>query len=69
LPEKKDGMRILVNRLWPRGLTKEKAKVNLWLKDNAPSTVLRKWFSHAVAPKIFISLWLEKMELIAVADI
>ena len=41
-----DGMRILVDRLWPRGLTKEKARVDLWLKDVAPSTELRKWFSH-----------------------
>jgi len=39
-------MRILVDRLWPRGLSKEKAQVDLWLKDIAPSTELRKWFSH-----------------------
>lgn len=45
-PDKKDGMRILVDRLWPRGLTKEKASVDLWLKDIAPSTELRKWFDH-----------------------
>ena len=45
-PEGKDGERILVDRLWPRGLTKEKAKVDLWLKDVAPSTELRKWFAH-----------------------
>lgn len=45
-PDKDDGMRILVDRLWPRGLTKEKASVNLWLKDIAPSTELRKWFGH-----------------------
>ncbi len=45
-PEAKDGTRILVDRLWPRGLTKEKAKVSLWLKDVAPSTELRKWFAH-----------------------
>lgn len=45
-PEKDDGMRILVDRLWPRGLTKEKASVDLWLKDIAPSTELRKWFGH-----------------------
>jgi uncharacterized protein YeaO (DUF488 family) len=37
-----DGLRILVDRLWPRGLTKERAAVNLWLKDVAPSTELRK---------------------------
>jgi len=41
-----DGTRILVDRLWPRGLTKEKAKVDLWLKEIAPSTELRKWFGH-----------------------
>lgn len=41
-----DGMRILVDRLWPRGLTKEKAAVDLWLKNIAPSAELRKWFGH-----------------------
>jgi uncharacterized protein YeaO (DUF488 family) len=45
-PEKEDGTRVLVDRLWPRGLTKEKAAVNLWLKEIAPSTELRKWFGH-----------------------
>jgi uncharacterized protein YeaO (DUF488 family) len=45
-PTKDDGKRILVDRLWPRGLTKEKARVDLWLKDVAPSNELRKWFSH-----------------------
>ena len=45
-PDKKDGERILVDRLWPRGLTKEKAGVDLWLKQIAPSTELRKWFGH-----------------------
>ena len=45
-PDKDDGIRILVDRLWPRGLTKEKASVDLWLKDIAPSTELRKWFRH-----------------------
>ena len=45
-PEKKDGERILVDRLWPRGLTKEKADVDLWLKEIAPSTELRRWFAH-----------------------
>ena len=45
-PHKDDGTRILVDRLWPRGLTKEKAKVDLWLKEIAPSTELRKWFAH-----------------------
>jgi uncharacterized protein YeaO (DUF488 family) len=46
LPDKHDGRRILVDRLWPRGLTKEKASIDLWLKDIAPSTELRKWFDH-----------------------
>jgi uncharacterized protein YeaO (DUF488 family) len=41
---KSDGTRILVDRLWPRGLTKSKAKIDLWLKEIAPSTELRKWF-------------------------
>lgn len=45
-PGKEDGMRILVDRLWPRGLTKEKASVDVWLKEVAPSTELRKWFGH-----------------------
>jgi uncharacterized protein YeaO (DUF488 family) len=43
---KEDGTRILVDRLWPRGLTKQKANVDMWLKDVAPSTELRKWFHH-----------------------
>ena len=41
-----DGMRILVDRLWPRGLTKEKAGIDLWVKNLAPSDELRKWYSH-----------------------
>lgn len=45
-PAKKDGIRILVDRLWPRDLTKAKTKAALWLKDIAPSTELRKWFNH-----------------------
>ena len=45
-PKDTDGTRILVDRLWPRGLTKEKAKVDLWLKEIAPSNELRKWFAH-----------------------
>jgi uncharacterized protein YeaO (DUF488 family) len=42
-----DGYRVLVDRLWPRGLTKEKAHIDLWLKDIAPSPELRVWFGHA----------------------
>ena len=45
-PAQEDGSRILVDRLWPRGLTKQKAKIDLWLKEIAPSTELRKWFGH-----------------------
>jgi uncharacterized protein YeaO (DUF488 family) len=45
-PDEHDGTRILVDRLWPRGLTKEKAGIDLWLKDVAPSNELRKWFAH-----------------------
>ncbi len=43
---KSDGKRILVDRLWPRGVKKEEAKIDLWLKEVAPSTELRKWFNH-----------------------
>ena len=45
-PSRTDGRRILVDRLWPRSLTKERAAVDVWLKDVAPSTELRKWFAH-----------------------
>ncbi len=45
-PSDEDGFRILVDRLWPRGLSKEKAKVDLWLKEVAPSNELRKWYAH-----------------------
>jgi len=45
-PEKRDGVRLLVERLWPRGLTKEKAKIDEWFKDIAPSQDLRQWYSH-----------------------
>lgn len=45
-PSKDDGTRILVDRLWPRGVSKEKAKIDLWLKEIAPTTELRKWFGH-----------------------
>ncbi|HWP02875.1 MAG TPA: DUF488 domain-containing protein [Gemmatimonadaceae bacterium] len=41
-----DGFRVLVDRVWPRGMTKEQVQADLWLKDVAPSTALRKWFGH-----------------------
>lgn len=44
--DKKDGYRVLVDRLWPRGISKERAHLDLWLKDIAPSSDLRKWFNH-----------------------
>jgi hypothetical protein len=45
-PSRDDGSRVLVERLWPRGLTKERAAVDLWLKEVAPSQELRRWFGH-----------------------
>jgi uncharacterized protein YeaO (DUF488 family) len=45
-PSRSDGERVLVERLWPRGVTKARAAVDLWLKDVAPSPELRKWFGH-----------------------
>ena len=45
-PSAEDGVRILVDRLWPRGLSKERAGVALWLKEIAPSTELRQWYRH-----------------------
>lgn len=41
-----DGTRVLVDRLWPRGLSKERAKIDLWLKEVAPSAALRTWYGH-----------------------
>ena len=46
VPSDDDGTRILVERLWPRGLSKENAAIDLWLKEVAPSTELRKWYGH-----------------------
>jgi uncharacterized protein YeaO (DUF488 family) len=45
-PSSDDGTRILVDRLWPRGISKKKAKLDHWMKEIAPSTELRKWFAH-----------------------
>lgn len=45
-PEASDGTRVLVDRLWPRGLSKERARVDVWLKEVAPSNELRQWFGH-----------------------
>ncbi|MFV0605938.1 MAG: DUF488 domain-containing protein [Niabella sp.] len=45
-PAKEDGFRVLVDRLWPRGVSKEEAELDLWLKEAAPTDGLRKWFNH-----------------------
>lgn len=45
-PSPEDGMRVLIDRLWPRGLSKEQLEVDLWLKDAAPSDALRRWYGH-----------------------
>lgn len=47
-PEPLDGYRVLVDRLWPRGLSKEKLKIDEWMKDIAPSAELRKWYGHEI---------------------
>ncbi len=47
-PDPADGFRVLVERLWPRGLSKSRAQVDLWLKDVAPSSELRTWYGHEV---------------------
>src|SRR5574337_215349 len=45
-PSSDDGSRVLVDRLWPRGVTKEKLKIDAWMRNLGPSDVLRKWFGH-----------------------
>lgn len=58
-----DGYRILVDRLWPRGVTKARAKIDEWAKDITPSTDLRKWYSHEV-PKwpVFQQMYAEELK-------
>jgi len=68
-PSPSDGRRILVDRLWPRGLTKEKAKVDEWRKDLAPSDALRKWYGHDPARwKEFRTRYLEELLSAGKAD-
>ena len=50
LAEVEDGTRVLVERLWPRGLSKERAHIDVWLKGTAPENELRRWFSPSFAP-------------------
>ena len=47
-PAEADGYRVLVERLWPRGVSKEKAQLDLWMKDIAPSSQLRQWYAHDI---------------------
>ena len=58
---KGDGLRILVERLWPRGVSKHKARIDLWLKALAPSTALRQWYGHDPArwPQFRKRYWAE----------
>ena len=58
---KEDGLRILVERLWPRGVSKQKAQIDLWLKALAPSTELRQWYGHDAAkwPQFRKRYWAE----------
>lgn len=58
---KDDGLRILVERLWPRGVSKKEAQFDLWLKELAPSTELRKWYGHEPArwPQFRKRYWAE----------
>ncbi len=69
-PEQRDGIRVLVDRLWPRGVSKERARVDLWLKDLGPSTELRRWFGHessrfAEFKKRYIAEMEDNKELVA----
>lgn len=60
---KEDGYRILVDRLWPRGVAKEEAYIDLWLKEVTPSPSLRKWFGHnPVKWESFRELYLEELK-------
>jgi uncharacterized protein YeaO (DUF488 family) len=63
-PSKGDGLRILVERLWPRGVTKKKAAINLWLKAVAPSAQLRQWYGHDPTkwPAFRKRYWLELLD-------
>lgn len=69
-PSKEDGWRVLVDRLWPRGMKKEDAHLDVWMKEVAPSDALRKWFGHEPAKwvefqKKYRSELVEKNELLA----
>ncbi len=62
-PQDADGFRVLVDRLWPRGVTKEDAKIDCWAKDLAPTSKLRRWFGHDPAKFAeFRALYLEELQ-------
>src|SRR5512143_3283173 len=61
-PTRTDGARVLVDRLWPRGISKDAAKLTAWLKDLAPSDALRKWYhSHPAMWLVFRKKYLEEL--------
>ena len=62
-PAKADGRRVLVDRIWPRGVTKDQLRLDSWLKELAPSTKLRKWFDHDPAKwKAFSDLYFRELD-------
>jgi uncharacterized protein YeaO (DUF488 family) len=68
-PGESDGFRILVDRLWPRGISKDGADIDLWFKDIAPSTSLRKWFHHdAGSWEAFTEKYLSELKTSEVAE-
>lgn len=61
--EKTDGYRVLVDRLWPRGVKKENAAIDIWIKEIGPSNALRKWFNHDAAKwKTFCSKYEKELQ-------
>jgi uncharacterized protein YeaO (DUF488 family) len=69
IPTQEDGFRVLVERLWPRGIKKSEAHLDLWMREIAPSTDLRKWFAHDPAkweefPVLYEKELAEKSEMI-----
>jgi uncharacterized protein YeaO (DUF488 family) len=62
-PQRGDGLRVLVDRLWPRGVSKARARIDHWLKEIAPSTALRKWFHHDPGRwQEFVNRYLRELE-------
>lgn len=62
-PLAQDGLRILIDRLWPRGITKERAAIDYWYKEIAPSNELRKWFGHKEEKfNEFAELYIEELK-------